>query len=212
MKKHIICLSQEQRQALQQCITTGRAPARQILHAQILLKVDQGPSGPNWSNKQIQEAFGAVESTVWRVRTRFLQDGLPAAVERRSQPDRPEKRKLAGEQEAHLIALACQKPPEGSACWTLRMLADKLVELEVVESVSHETVRMTLKKTNSSPGSKSSGAFHLRRMPPLSRRWKTCSACINGPMMHDFRKFVSMKSASNCLRKFAIPCRANLEP
>ncbi|SRR5579884_2316095 len=173
MKKHIICLSEEQRQALQQRITTGRAPARQILHAQILLKGDQGPSGPNWSNQQIQEAFGAVESTVWRVRTRFLQDGLPAAVERRSQPDRPEKRNLAGEQEAHLIALACQKPPDGRTCWTLRLLADKLVEWEVVESVSHETVRTTLKKTNSSPGSKSSGASHPRPMPPLLRQWKT---------------------------------------
>jgi len=144
------------------------------LHAQILLKVDQGPSGPNWSNKQIQEAFGAVESTVWRVRTRFLQNSLPVAIERRSQPDRPEKRKLAGEQEAHLIALACQKPPDGRESWTLRMLADKLVELEVVESISHETVRTTLKKTSSSPGSKSSGVSHRRPMLPLSRRWKTC--------------------------------------
>jgi transposase len=174
MKKHIICLSEEQRQSLQQLIKAGHAPARQILHAQILLKVDESPVGPNWSNKQIQEAFGAVESTVWRVRTRFLREGLPAAVERRAQPDRPEKRKLTGEHEAHLIALACQKPPDGRERWTLRLLADKLVELEIVEDVSHETVRMTLKKTNSSPGSKSSGAFHPKPMPPLSRRWKMC--------------------------------------
>src|SRR5579863_1732563 len=86
MKRHIICLSQEQRQALQHLVKVGKAPVRHILHAQILLKVDASPAGPNWSNKQIQEAFGAVESTVWRVRTRFLAEGLPAAVARRAQP------------------------------------------------------------------------------------------------------------------------------
>jgi transposase len=174
MTKHIICLSQEQRQSLERLIKAGHAPARHILHAQILLKGDQGPDGPNWSNQQIQEAFGAVESTIWRVRTRFLREGLPAAVQRRAQPDRPEKRKLTGEQEAHLIALACQKPPDGRERWTLRLLADKLVELEIVEEVSHETVRTTLKKTNSSPGSSSNGASRPRPMRPLSQRWKTC--------------------------------------
>src|SRR6266568_4634350 len=120
MKKHIICLSEEQRQFLQQIVKAGQAPARQILHAQILLKVDASPCGPNWSNQQIQEAFGAVESTIWRVRTRFLAEGLPAAVTRRAQPERPSKRKLPGEQEAHLIALACQNPPDGRERWTLR--------------------------------------------------------------------------------------------
>jgi transposase len=173
VKKHIICLSQEQRQALQQIVKTGKAPARQVLHAQILLKVDASEAGPNWSNKQIQEAFGAVASTIWRVRTRFLSEGLPGSVARRSQPERPEKRKLQGEQEAHLIALACQNAPDGQQRWTLRLLADKLVELEVVESVSHETVRTTLKKTNSSPGKSKSGAFLPKRMPPSSQRWKT---------------------------------------
>ncbi len=173
MNKHIIRLSQEQRQSLQHMVKAGKASARQILHAQVLLKVDESPDGPNWSNKQIQEAFGAVESTIWRVRTRFLQAGLAAAVQRRDQPDRPQKRKLAGEQEAQLIALACQQPPEGRECWTLRLLSDKLVELGVVESVSHETVRTTLKKTNSSRGKSSSGASHPKPMPPLSPPWRT---------------------------------------
>ncbi|GHO72132.1 hypothetical protein KSC_110240 [Ktedonobacter sp. SOSP1-52] len=174
MKKHIICLSREQRQILEQRIKAGCAPARQILHAQILLKVDAGEYGPNWSNKQIQEAFGAVESMIWRVRTRFLQAGIPAAVERRNQPERPEKRKLTGEQEAHLIALACHQAPDGRARWTLRLLADKLVELEIVERVSHETVRTTLKKTNSSPGSRSNSASHPKPTLPLSQPWKMC--------------------------------------
>lgn len=188
MKKHIICLSQEQRQALQQMVKAGKAPARQILHAHILLKVDASEAGPNWSNKQIQEAFGAVESTVWRVRTRFLTEGLPSAVRRRTQPERPEKRKLGGEQEAYLIALACQKPPEGREHWTLRLLADKLVELEIVSSVSHETVRTTLKKTNSSPGKSRNGAFRPKPTPHSWQRWKTCSRCINGLTMRAFRR------------------------
>ncbi|HEU5383056.1 MAG TPA: helix-turn-helix domain-containing protein [Ktedonobacteraceae bacterium] len=198
MKKHIICLSQEQRQALQQIVKAGTVPARQILQAQILLKVDAGPEGPNWSNKQIREAFGAVESTIWRVRTRFLAEGLPSAVARRKQPERPEKRKLQGEQEAHLIALACQTPPDGREHWTLRLLADKLVALEIVSSVSHETVRTTLKKTNSSPGKSRNGAFRPKRTRPLSQRWKMCSRSTTGPMMRGLRKSVWMRSANNC--------------
>lgn len=193
MKKHIICLSPEQRQALQHLVKAGTAPARHILHAQILLKVDASPAGPNWSNKQIQEAFGAAQSTVWRVRTRFLAEGLPAAVARRAQPERPEQRKLAGEQEAHLIALACQNPPAGRERWTLRLLADKLVELEIVESVSHETVRTTLKKTNSSPGKSRNGVFRPKPMLLSSRQWKTYSRSTNGPTMCAFRRFASMK-------------------
>lgn len=173
MKKHIICLSQEQRQTLQQIVKAGTAPARHILHAQILLKVDASKAGPNWSNKQVQEAFGAVESTIWRVRTRFLAQGLSGAVARRKPPERPEKRILQGEQEAHLITLACQNAPDGQEHWTLRLLADKLVELEVVESVSHETVRTTLKKTNSSPGKSKSGVFLPKPMQPSLQRWKT---------------------------------------
>jgi len=169
-------------------VKAGCAPARHILHAQILLKVDESPSGPAWSNKQIQEAFGAVESTVWRVRTRFLQAGLPTAVQRRVQPDRPQTRKLTGEQEAHLVALACQQAPEGRERWTLRLLSDKLVELDIVSSVSHETVRTTLKKTKSSPGKSRNGAFLPKPTRPSSRRWKTCSRCTNAPTMHAFRR------------------------
>ena len=198
MKKHIICLSQEQSQALQHLVKAGKAPARHILHAQILLKVDASPAGQNWSNEQIQEAFGAVESTVWRVRTRFLAEGLPAAVARRAQPERPEKRKLAGEQEAHLIALACQNPPDGRERWTLRLLADKLVELEVVSSVSHETVRTTLKKTNSSPGKSRNGASRPKPMRLSWQRWKTSSRSINDLTMDAFRRFAWTRSANNC--------------
>lgn len=174
MNKHTICLTEDQRQRLRQTVATGTAPARQILHAQILLKVDASPGGPNWSNQQLYEVFGVAQSTVWRVRTRFLSEGLEAGIRRRSQPERPEQRKLQGEQEAHLIALACQKAPEGHDCWTLRLLADKLIELEIVESVSHETVRTTLKKTNSSPGRSRNGVFPRKPMRPSWQQWKTC--------------------------------------
>ena len=139
-----------------------------------------------------------VESTVWPVRTRFLAEGLPAAVARRAQPERPEKRKLAGEQEAHLIALACQNPLDGRERWTLRLLADKLVELEVVSSVSHETVRTTLKKTNSSPGKSRNGASRPKPMRLSWQRWKTSSRSINDLTMDAFRRFAWTRSANNC--------------
>ena len=152
MKKNSVKLTQEQRQQLLQLIRSGKAPARKIMHAHILLKVDSSPDGPNWSDKQIQQAFGVGEASIWRVRRRFLEQGLADALNRRPQPERPEKRKLNGELEAHLIALTCGKKPEGEGRWSLRLLANKLVVLGEVEQVSYETVRRTLKKTNSSRG------------------------------------------------------------
>ena len=193
MKKHIICLSQEQRQSVEHLLRSGRVAARSLLHANVLLKIDGSDGGPNWSNQQVKEAFGAVDSTIWRIRTRFLAEGLPAALERRPQPERPDRRKLQGKQEAHLIALACQHSPEGRKRWTLRLLSDTLVALEIVESISHETVRKTLKKTNSNPGKSSNGASHPRRMPPSSLPWKMCSRCMSGPTMLGFRRSVWMR-------------------
>ncbi len=108
MKKHIIQLQPEQRQALETLTRHGQAPARKIKHAQILLKSEQG-----WSDKQIMDAFEVGETTIWRVRTRFLSQGLDEALNRRPQPERPEKRTVTGEAEAHLIALACTTPPAG---------------------------------------------------------------------------------------------------
>jgi len=148
MKKNNIRLTQEQRRELEALISAGQAPARKITHARILLKVDCGPDGPRWSARQIHEALEVGETTVHRVRRSFVQGGLQAALNRSPQPPRHEKRKLDGEQEAHLIALLCGQAPEGYERWSLRLVADKLVELELVESVSHETVRQVLKKTN----------------------------------------------------------------
>jgi transposase len=148
MKKNSIVLTQEQRRELEALISAGQAPARKITHARILLKADCGPEGPRWSGRQIHEALDVGETTVRRVRHSFVHGGLEAALNRSPQPPRPEKRKLDGEQEAHLVALMCSQPPEGYERWSMRLVADKLVELEIVESVSHETVRHVLKKTN----------------------------------------------------------------
>lgn len=147
MGKHSIRLSQEQRQSVEQFVRAGSAPARSIKHAHILLKADTSSQGPAWSDRQIQEAFDVGYSTVLRVRKRFVEQGLEAALHRSPQPCRPRKRKLDGEQEAHVIAVVCHEKPQGRTRWTLRLLAKRLVELEIVESISYESVRQVLKKT-----------------------------------------------------------------
>ena len=152
MSNYSIHLSQEQRDTLEQLTRSGAAPARKIMHAQVLLKTDKGEFGPRWSDRQIQEAFEVGESTLKRIRQRFLQEGLQAALERKRQPERPHKRKLDGEQEALLVLLACSEAPHGHERWTMSLLRDRMIELQIVQMVSEETVRMTLKKTNSSHG------------------------------------------------------------
>ena len=152
MSNYTIHLSQEQRDTLEQLTRSGAAPARKILHAQVLLKTDKGQLGPRWSDRGIQEAFGVGESTLKRIRQRFVQGGLQVALERKPQPPRPEKRKLDGEQEALLVLLACSEAPHGQECWSIRLLRERLIELQIVSTISEETVRMTLKKTNSSRG------------------------------------------------------------
>jgi transposase len=152
MKKYHVKLNQEQRQHLEREVKTGKGPARQQMHARILLKADEGASGPGWSDEQISEALEASLSTIERVRRRFVEQGLADAITRRAQPERPQKRKIDGDQEAHLIALCCSEVPPGHEHWTMRLLADKLVELGYVEQVSHKTVWETLKKMNSNRG------------------------------------------------------------
>jgi len=152
MEKKSIMLTHEQRQTLQQLVSTGTAPARKLQHAHILLKCDESEQGPKWSDQHIHEAFDVGLATIWRVRQRFLTEGLDDALNRRPQPQRPQKRRLDGEQEAHLIALACGAKAEGEGRWSLRLLASRMVQLGYVEQVSADTVRRTLKKMNSSPG------------------------------------------------------------
>ena len=150
-KIYVVELTAEERTYLQGLVSKGKAAARKITRARILLGSDSGPHGPAWTDKQIVEAIGVARPTVERLRKRFVMEGLEAAVRRKEQKNRKPK-KIDGEVEPHLIALACSKPPEGRARWTLRLLADRLVELKVLESVSGETVRRALKKTRSNHG------------------------------------------------------------
>jgi Homeodomain-like domain len=132
-------------------IGRGTAPARAQTHARILLKANRGEAGPEWTDDTISTALEVAPTTVARVRKLDVTEGLAAALPRKA-PDRVYRRKLDGEQEARLVAVTWSEPPRGHQRWTLRLLADKLVELEVVETVSYETVRQTLKQTGSSRG------------------------------------------------------------
>jgi transposase len=150
MKKYKVTLTADERQSLHDLIAAGTAAALKLAHARIMLKADAAPGGPAWTDERIAEAVEVNLTTVERVRQRFVEQGLAAALDRKKQ-DRPSReRKLDGAGEARLIALACTEPPAGRAAWTLRLLADQLVELEVVDTISTETVRQVLKKTNSS--------------------------------------------------------------
>ncbi len=149
--KYAVALSEEERAGLRTFVGRGTAPARMLTRARILLKADQGEGGPGWADAAIAGALEVHPATVARVRRQFVEEGLEAALARK-RPDRVYERALDGAAEAHLVALTCSPPPAGRERWTLRLLAGELVRLEVVETVSHETVRRTLKQTSSSPG------------------------------------------------------------
>ena len=149
--KYIVTLTKEERETLEQLLAKGKAAARKLTRARILLKVDVGEHGPAWSEQEIVDALDCSPSTIGRVRERFVLEGFEAALEHK-RPDRVYVRRLDGEGEARLVTITCSKAPEGRNRWTMRMLADRLVELGVVGRISHETVRLTLKKTNSSRG------------------------------------------------------------
>jgi transposase len=148
-KSYVVDLSPEERERLEKLISTGRTSSKRQIQARILLKADTSAAGPGWSDEQIGEALEISLSTVARVRKRSVEQGLAVVLDR-AVARRPSRRRLDGEQEARLLAMACSPPPEGRARWTLRLLADKMVELEVLESISYETVRRALKKTRSS--------------------------------------------------------------
>ena len=143
MKKYIVKLAKDERADLSKLIAQGKASARKLTHARILLKADSSQDGPGWTDEAISEALEVGTATVERVRQRLVEEGMAAALNRH-RPHTPRLRKLDGEQEAHLIALACSQPEEGQERWTLQLLADKLVHLQIVESISRETVRQVL--------------------------------------------------------------------
>lgn len=154
--KYIVRLTMEERGTLESLIVAGRAAADKLLRTRMLLKADVGEGGPGWTDEKIAEAFEVGPSTVHRLRQRLVEEGFEATLVRKPKV-RHRAPKLDGEKEARLVALACSGPPQGRARWTLQLLADKLVELDVVDSITAETVRVRLKKTTSSRGGAANG-------------------------------------------------------
>jgi uncharacterized membrane protein len=145
MEKYRVTLTAEERVGLEQLVSAGKAAARRLLHARILLLADTSVSDE--VDESIVDALGCSLRTVSRVRQQFVTRGLEAAIARKLQPERPDKVKIKGDVEQHLVTLACSDPPEGRCHWTLRLLGDELVALGLVERVSRETLRQALKKT-----------------------------------------------------------------
>jgi transposase len=148
MKKYIVRLDADERERLQRLVRAGKAAAYKIRHANVLLMADA--DGPGWADEQIAEGLGVSVGQIEQLRLRFVEQGMDACLERKKQERPSIEPKFDGEKEAKLMALACGKAPEGRERWSLRLLADRAVELRIVESTSHETVRQVLQKTRSS--------------------------------------------------------------
>ena len=163
-KKYCVKLSAEERSQLKSFTKAGVGNVRALKRAQILLKADESPAGASWSDDTIAQALEVHPATVWGVRKRYVECGLESVLQGRYTGHNPAL--VTGEVEAQLIALTCSGPPAGRESWTLQLLADQLVALEVVAQISDETVRQALKKTNSNPGSKKNGVSHLKKTRP----------------------------------------------
>ncbi len=172
MDKYRVGLTVEEREVLQGLVSTGKAAARKLTHARILLLADATP-GPGHPDEDIVAALDTSLRTIERVRRRFVTEGLRAALDPRPQPPRPDKIKVKGDLEQRLVQLACSDPPEGRGHWTLQLLADELVVLGLVRSISTETIRQALKKTTFSRGSSKVGVSRRQPTPSTSGEWKT---------------------------------------
>ncbi len=148
MKKYIVQLSGEEREVLQRLVSSGKGSARMFTRAHVLLKADVSEEGPGWPDKKISEAFDVTIQTTERIRKQLVEEGFDSVLRRRKYTQKVSRKKIDGDVEAHLIALACSEAPEGYTQWSLRLLAGKMVELGYVDSVSHEAVRRALKKTH----------------------------------------------------------------
>jgi hypothetical protein len=172
MEKYRVTLTAEERAQLEHTVSVGKAAARKLVHARILLLADTSQNLGH-ADEEIVAALGTSLRTVERVRQRLVTEGFEAALNHRPQPPRPDKIKIKGNVEQQLIQLACSDPPEGRCHWTLALLCDELVALGLVRTVSTETVRQALKKTTWTPGSWRLGASRPRSMPSTSGGWKT---------------------------------------
>ena len=166
--RYAVDLTDAERAELREMIAKNKAKRRTIVNASILLKADR-PCG--WTNADIAAAYEVSTTKVEQLKKRFVEEGFEAAVYRKPVTN-THRRKMPGDEEAHLIALYCSQAPEAHERWTLRMFAEKMVELDIIDSVSHETIRRTLKKMNLNLGKSKKGVFHQNKMPPSSVKWK----------------------------------------
>lgn len=166
VKRYVVRLSAEERERLEALRSKGKLPARRLMKALILLKADVSDAGEGWSDSEIVRALDTTKSMVYGVRKQLVEQGLDAVLSRKVRATPPVARIFDGESEAKLIALACSRPPEGFARWSLRLLEEKVVELEIVERASDSTIGRVLKKTLSSPTARSAGSFRPRRTAP----------------------------------------------
>jgi hypothetical protein len=194
--KYVVRLDELERGRLQEMVDQGTGSKTIRNRAWILLKADEGESGPRWPDAKIAEAFDVGLRTVERTRRLLVVEGFEAVLARKPSLNR-QYRKLDGAQEAELVKLACSKPPAGRVRWTLQLLADRLVERKVIAAVGREAVRTTLKKTVSSRGCGNSGFCHLKRTRSSSVRWRTSSKSTSGRTTRNARWCASTSSPSN---------------
>lgn len=194
--KYVVRLSRAERESVENLVARGRVAKATRQRAQVLLRADEGEAGPGASDEQIADLVGVSLLTVHRTRQRLVEEGLEATLHRKPAANR-QYRKLDGAQEAQLVALACSAPPAGRVSWTMQLLADRLVELEVVDSIGQETVRTTLKKTFCNLGVRSNGCCRPSKTPTLSVRWKTSWKSTNVATIRRIRSSASTSKASN---------------
>jgi hypothetical protein len=204
MDKYRVALTVKERLALEQVVSIGKAAARKLTHARILLLAD-ARCGEAYADAEIVSALGTSPRTIERLRKRFVTEGLQAALDHRPQPPRPDKVKIKGNVEQTLLELACSEPPRGRCHWTLQLLADELVVLGLLDTVSTVTIWQALKKMTSRHGSSRPGASPPRRMPSSSGAWRMCCKPIGCPTIRAIPWCASMKPASNCSARCAQP-------
>jgi hypothetical protein len=197
MDKYRVALTVEERLELEQLVSAGKAAAWKLTHARILLVADEW-LGEAYAEAEIVSALGTSPRTIERLRKRCVTAGLEAALDHRPQPPRPDKVKIKGNVEQQLLALACSDPPRGRCHWTLQLLADELVVLGLVDTISTVTVWQALKKMPSSHGSSRPGVSRPRRTPSSSGAWRMCCRPICCPTIRAIPWCASMKRASNC--------------
>lgn len=196
MDKYIVKLTAEERAELLGLIRVGKKAANKLMHARVLLSADENDTKlKQKTDEEISNEMHISSKTVARIRQRFVEEGLESALSRRPHAN-PKSRKIDGEQEAHLVALCCSTPPEGRSRWTLKLLANKLIALEIIDSVSPTTIGRVLKKTKSNPGKRGNGAF-LRLVLNLFVKWRTFWMFINAAMIQHVLSFVWMKQINN---------------